>query len=382
MGSGVSVARRFASSVEGAKIRSSTRRRSHRHADRAARPPEAHESCGSGAGCRRSSGTGPRSSPRTCCPAASRRGPGRPRCSGSPRSTAARPATRSTAGVAREMGLRLDDLSPVEAAAHAFGQRLAVSGPYEAQPPVGMSGRHRRELMAVSILMELANLAGNRFLAPRDAAQGLQVGDLRTARLLDAGMRAADRLGLRHARSRVVGGARGDILEIGIGTGSNVGIYPAGAAVHGLDVSAAALSLAAGRAGRSARRVTLVEGDAAALPFDDASFDTVVGTFVLCSVGDVGRSLSEARRVLRPGGTIRLLEHARARHPAIGALQERSAPALGPGQRRLPPRSRRSAGRSGRRSRGDRGTAAGRRAPGGDRRRLTARAPGRARGDS
>ena len=229
--------------------------------------------------------------------------------------------------LAREMGLRLDDLSAAEAAAYAFGQRVAVSGPHEARTPVGMSGRHRRELTAASILMELANLAGNRFLAPRDAAPGLQVGDLRTARMLDAGMRAADRLGLRHARSRVVGGARGDTLELGIGTGSNLAVYPAGAVLHGIDVSAPALSLAARRAGRVAREVTLVEGDAAALPFDDDSFDTVVATFVLCSVGDVGQSLREARRVLRPGGTIRLLEHARARHRTIGALQERSAPA-------------------------------------------------------
>ncbi len=228
---------------------------------------------------------------------------------------------------AREMGLRMDALSPDEAAAYAFGQRVAVSGPHGARPPVEMSRRHRRELVAVSILMELANLSGNRFLAARPATPGLQVGDLRTARMLDAGMRAADRLGLRHARSRVVGGARGDTLELGIGTGSNLAIYPAGAVLHGIDVSAPALSLAARRAGRVARAVTLVKGDAAALPFEDASFDTVVATFVLCSVGDVAQSLREARRVLRPGGTIRLLEHARARHPAIGALQDRSAPA-------------------------------------------------------
>ena len=227
---------------------------------------------------------------------------------------------------AREMGLRLDDLSAAEAAAYVFGQRVAVSGPL-GEPPAEMRSRHRRELMAVAILMELANLSGNRFLAPRAATPGLQVGDLRTARLLDAGMRAADRLGLRHARARVVGGARGDVLEIGIGTGSNLGIYPASTVVHGLDLSAPALSLAAGRARRVERPVTLVEGDTAALPFADASFDTVVATFVLCSVGDVGQSLREARRVLRPGGTIRLLEHARSRHPVIGALQERSAPA-------------------------------------------------------
>jgi AhpD family alkylhydroperoxidase len=229
---------------------------------------------------------------------------------------------------AKEMGLRLDALSPDETAAYAFGQRVAVTGPRGVLPPVEFRGRHRRELMAVSILMELANLAGNRFLAPRAAAApGLQIGDLRTARMLDAGMRAADRLGLRHARARVVGGARGDTLEIGIGTGSNLAIYAVGTAVHGIDLSASALSLAAHRASRIARRVTLVEGDASALPFDDASFDTVVATFVLCSVGDVGLSLREARRVLRPGGTIRLLEHARARHRAIGAFQERSAPA-------------------------------------------------------
>jgi AhpD family alkylhydroperoxidase len=228
---------------------------------------------------------------------------------------------------ATRIGLQQDALMPDEAAAYAFGQGVAVSGPGGAQPPSDLSRRHRRELMASAILMELANLSGNRFLGPRSATPGIQVGDVRTARVLDLGMRAADRLGLRRARARVVGGARGDTLEIGIGTGSNLGIYHADAVVHGIDLSGPALSLAARRAGRVPRRVTLVEGDAAALPYADDSFDTVVATFVLCSVGDVGQSLHEARRVLRPGGTIRLLEHARARHRAIGAFQERSAPA-------------------------------------------------------
>lgn len=228
---------------------------------------------------------------------------------------------------ARGVGLRLDDLSADEAAAYEFGQRVATAGPRDAQSPVQLRARHRRELLAVAILMELANLSGNRFLTRRASGPDLQVGDLRTARLLDAGMRAADRLGIRHARSRVAGKARGDTLEIGIGTGSNLGVYPVGAAVQGLDLSAPALAIAAERAERDGRDVALVMGDAAALPFPDASFDTVVGTFVLCSVGDVQQSLREVRRVLRPGGTIRLLEHARSRHRAIGAIQERSAPA-------------------------------------------------------
>ena len=228
---------------------------------------------------------------------------------------------------ARAVGLRLDDLSGGEAAAHEFGQVLAVAGPEGPWPELPFRARHRRELLAVSILMELANLSGNRFLAHRPDGNGLQVGNLRTARLLDAGMRAADRAGLRRARLRVAGGARGDTLEIGIGTGSNLGVYPASTAIQGVDVSAVALSVAAEHARRAGRAVVLVEGDAAALPFADDSFDTVVATFVLCSVGDVARSLHEARRVLRPGGTIRLLEHARSGNRAVSLLQERSAPA-------------------------------------------------------
>jgi AhpD family alkylhydroperoxidase len=226
----------------------------------------------------------------------------------------------------RSVGLRPDELSPAEASAYAFGQDLAVAGP-RARPPVEMSPRHRRELTATAIVMELANLAGNRFLPDHPGRPRLQVGDVRTARLLDLGMRAADRAGLRHARSRVAGHARGDVLEIGVGTGSNFGAYPADVTIHGIDVSSSALALAVERARTDRREVVLVEGDAALLPFPDASFDTVVASFVLCSVGDVDRTLREARRVLRPGGTMRLLEHARADHPAVAAVQRRAAPA-------------------------------------------------------
>jgi SAM-dependent methyltransferase len=229
----------------------------------------------------------------------------------------------------RHVGLHIDDVSPAQAAAYDYGQRLAVAGPAHARPPAQLSRRHRRELAASAILMELANLAGNRFLGSDSGgrAQPLQVGDARTARLLDVGMRVADRAGLLRARTRIAGRARGDVLELGVGTGSNLRSYPADAAIHGIDVSAPAMSIAAARALDLDRRVVLTVADAAALPFPDASFDTVVATFVLCSVGDVSGTLREARRVLRPGGTIRLLEHAEADHPVIASLQRRSAPA-------------------------------------------------------
>lgn len=71
---------------------------------------------------------------------------------------------------ARAAGLRMDDLralAPDEAAAYAYGQALAMTGPRGVEPPPALSGRHRRELEAAGVAMELANLAGNRFLPVR-----------------------------------------------------------------------------------------------------------------------------------------------------------------------------------------------------------------------
>jgi AhpD family alkylhydroperoxidase len=230
---------------------------------------------------------------------------------------------------ARAAGLAIDDVNafaPDEAAAYAYGQALAVSGPDGVDPPTSMRARHRRELMAVGLAMELANLAGNRFLPGREASPRSQIGGWRAARLYDAAMRVADRAGLSHARARVAGGATGDVLEIGIGTGLNLAAYPPGTAIHGIDPSEQALGIAKESAGRLGRMVTLHEGDAAALPYPDGSFDVVVGTFVLCSVGDVPATLRESRRILRPGGSLRFLEHARSGHPSVARLQGWLAP--------------------------------------------------------
>ena len=140
-------------------------------------------------------------------------------------------------------------------------------------------------------------------------------------------MQAADRAGLRRARNRIAGGVSGDVLEIGIGTGLNLAAYPADASLQAIDPSEPALAVAARRASRLARSVVLAAGDAAALPYPDDSFDVVVGTFVLCSVGDVASTLREGRRALRAGGTLRFLEHAQSDHRSIGRLQDWLAPA-------------------------------------------------------
>jgi ubiquinone/menaquinone biosynthesis C-methylase UbiE len=112
-------------------------------------------------------------------------------------------------------------------------------------------------------------------------------------------------------RAEVVGGASGRVLEIGAGTGLNFRFYPPGAVVTAIEparaLRAEATRRAEGLAGGA--KVDVVYGKAEALPFDAGAFDAVVVTFVLCSVEEIGRALGEARRVLRPGGTLRIAEH-------------------------------------------------------------------------
>jgi SAM-dependent methyltransferase len=213
------------------------------------------------------------------------------------------------------------------AAAYRYGQSMAAHGPRGAIPAPGSGVRHRRELEAAAIVMQLANLTGNRFLPDggRRPGPGALLGAL-AARLYDLGMRAADRGGLRHARVRVTSGAVGDVLEIGIGTGLNLRAYPADTALHAVDPSRSALAVAARRARRIGRPVTLWLGDATALPYPDDSFDVIVATFVLCSVGDIPMTLRECRRVLRPGGSLRVLEHGRSRRPMVARSQTWLAP--------------------------------------------------------
>jgi len=113
----------------------------------------------------------------------------------------------------------------------------------------------------------------------------------------DRGMLLLERLIFRRLRRRVFPGLRGDVLELGVGTGVNLPLYGAGARVTGCDASEGSLGWAARRRTRSP--VTLVRADAQRLPFADGSFDVVTGSLVFCSIADPARGLAEARRVLR-----------------------------------------------------------------------------------
>jgi ubiquinone/menaquinone biosynthesis C-methylase UbiE len=115
--------------------------------------------------------------------------------------------------------------------------------------------------------------------------------------------------------------ARGQVLEIAIGTWLNLPFYPAEVEITGIELSPAMLEIAGQRAQRLGRKVELVAGDAQALPFSDQRFDTVVCTLSLCCIPDERQAIAEVWRVLRPGGCFVALEHVRSPNTIIRGLE-------------------------------------------------------------
>ena len=137
----------------------------------------------------------------------------------------------------------------------------------------------------------------------------------------DGMIRLSERLFMGDGRGWVCSQARGDVLEIAIGTGRNMPFYPQEVRLTGVDLSPAMLAVARQRAQKLGRAVDLRVGNAQALDFPDASFDTVVCTLSLCTIPDDRRAVAEAVRVLRSGGRLLLLEHVRSPIAAVRTLQ-------------------------------------------------------------
>lgn len=128
-------------------------------------------------------------------------------------------------------------------------------------------------------------------------------------------------------RARAAAGLDGEVVEIGFGSGLNIPYYPAGLKrVRAVDPAAAGRKLAAGRAAACAVPIEYVGSGAEALPMADASVDHVLSTWTLCTIPDATRALAEVRRVLRPGGALRFVEHGLAPDPGVARLQQLLTP--------------------------------------------------------
>ena len=162
-----------------------------------------------------------------------------------------------------------------------------------------------------------------------NTAGGLDRETTRVRTVYDKGAHKYDRSSMRlpgGGRTWLAGQVHGQTLEVGIGTGRNLEIYPRDLALTGLELSPAMLEIARARAATLGRSVDLRLGDAQVLPFADASFDTVVFCLSLCTIPDAARAFGEGVRVLRPGGRIVALEHVRSPNPVVRFVERIAEP--------------------------------------------------------
>ncbi|HET6949346.1 MAG TPA: class I SAM-dependent methyltransferase [Acidimicrobiales bacterium] len=132
---------------------------------------------------------------------------------------------------------------------------------------------------------------------------------------------------LRELRARVAGGLSGTVVEVGFGSGLNLPYLPAAVdVVLAVDPAVVGRRLAARRLAASPVTVEFVGLDGQDLPLADASADTALSTFTLCTIPEASHALAELRRVLRPGGTLHFLEHGLSPDPAVARWQHRLTP--------------------------------------------------------
>jgi ubiquinone/menaquinone biosynthesis C-methylase UbiE len=126
--------------------------------------------------------------------------------------------------------------------------------------------------------------------------------------------------GFAELRTKLVGDLEGDVLEIGAGAGAAFPYYRREASVTAIEPNKEFRDAAQAVAKDAEASIRVLQAEGEQLPFRDAAFDAVSGSTVLCSVSSPSTTLEEFKRVLRPGGRIRLLEHVRSEHWLAGPL--------------------------------------------------------------
>ena len=127
-------------------------------------------------------------------------------------------------------------------------------------------------------------------------------------------------------RAEYVPRAEGNVLEIGIGSGHNLGHYRDANTVTGLDPAPELTTMASRRAAAIDAEVSILQASGEDIPADSGQFDSIVCTWTLCSIPDVSQALQEMRRVLKPGGRFYFIEHGLAPEPRVVRWQRAIEP--------------------------------------------------------
>lgn len=143
--------------------------------------------------------------------------------------------------------------------------------------------------------------------------------------LLDFAMRQPP---IMKQRAKVVPEAKGRILEIGMGSGLNLGFYDRSkiTSLDGLEPSEELRVLARERAKKEGIEIDFIGLRGEEIPAEDSSYDTLVMTYTLCTIPDPETALGEMRRVLAPGGSLLFVEHGNAPDPSVEQWQKRINP--------------------------------------------------------
>lgn len=142
----------------------------------------------------------------------------------------------------------------------------------------------------------------------------------------DAFMKPVETKYITAWRKELLAHAKGEVLEIGTGTGVNFPLYPKGTSVTAVEPNPYMISKSQVRRKQAQVPITIVEGVGEKLPFPDHQFDTVVVTLVLCSVQNPKQTLGEIKRVLKQGGRVLILEHVEMEQPIFSILQNVMTP--------------------------------------------------------
>jgi ubiquinone/menaquinone biosynthesis C-methylase UbiE len=142
------------------------------------------------------------------------------------------------------------------------------------------------------------------------------------ARYYDGFMNPIENKYISRWRKELLTHAKGKVLEIGAGTGINFPLYTQCTNVTAIEPNPYMIEKAELRKKQASVPITIIEGKAEKLPFQNEQFDTIVVTLVLCSVNDQRIALEEMKRVLKPNGTVLFLEHVEMEQKVYSGLQK------------------------------------------------------------